>query len=188
MPLVARVAHVQLLLEAVKFSGEISDQQMVDSGRSEGKDSDDGGFDGRWWLMRENRRLEALGGRRKSLPFSGQIGRRKRCKRPGFCFIGGWQPFCGGSEASHDQKWEIGWERENRRREERDTLRCCYGVNANMVHRCSWRLWTVGSFGCDWHTSAVISMVYRRATSCIDRMATPLCKVKRNEFFNAFAP
>jgi hypothetical protein len=47
MPLVARVAHAQLLLEAVKFSSEISDQQMVDSGRSEGKDSDDGGFDGR---------------------------------------------------------------------------------------------------------------------------------------------
>jgi len=31
----------------VKFSGEISDQQMVDSGRSEGEDSDDGGLDGR---------------------------------------------------------------------------------------------------------------------------------------------
>jgi hypothetical protein len=38
--------------------------------------------------MRENRRLEASGGQRKLRPFSGQIGRRKRCKRPGFCFIG----------------------------------------------------------------------------------------------------
>jgi hypothetical protein len=46
MPLVARVAHARLLLEAVKFSGEIYGQQMVDSGRSEGEDSDDGGFDG----------------------------------------------------------------------------------------------------------------------------------------------
>jgi hypothetical protein len=36
MPLVARMAHARLLLEAVKFSREISDQQMVDSGRSEG--------------------------------------------------------------------------------------------------------------------------------------------------------
>jgi len=78
MPLVARVAHALSLLEVVEFSGEISGQKMVDSGRSEGEDSDDGGFDGRWWLMRENRRFEALGGRRKSRPFSGQIGRRKR--------------------------------------------------------------------------------------------------------------
>ena len=41
------MAHVRLLLEAMKFSGESSGQIMVDSGRSEGKDSDDGGFDGR---------------------------------------------------------------------------------------------------------------------------------------------
>jgi hypothetical protein len=32
-------------LEAVKFSGELSGHRMVDSGRSEGEDSDDGGFD-----------------------------------------------------------------------------------------------------------------------------------------------
>jgi hypothetical protein len=44
---------------------------MVDSGRSEGEDFDYGGFDGRWWLMRENRRLKASGGQRKSRPFSG---------------------------------------------------------------------------------------------------------------------
>jgi len=44
--------------------GEISGQRMVDSGRSEGEDSDDGGFDDRWWLMRENRWFEAWGGRR----------------------------------------------------------------------------------------------------------------------------
>jgi hypothetical protein len=47
MPLVARVAHTRSLLEAVKFFGEISDQRMVDSGRYEGEDSDDRGFDGR---------------------------------------------------------------------------------------------------------------------------------------------
>jgi hypothetical protein len=47
MPLVACVAHAPLLLEAVKFSSEISGKQMVDSGRYEGEDSDDGGFDGR---------------------------------------------------------------------------------------------------------------------------------------------
>jgi len=71
------VAHARLLLEAVKFPGEISGQQMVDSGRSEGEDSDDGGFDVRCWLMRENRWFEASGGRQKSRAFSGQIGRRK---------------------------------------------------------------------------------------------------------------
>ena len=43
----ARVAHVRLLLEAVNFFGEIFGQQMVDSGRSEGEDSDDGGLDSR---------------------------------------------------------------------------------------------------------------------------------------------
>jgi len=31
----------------LKISGEISGQQMVDSGRSEGEDSDDGGLDSR---------------------------------------------------------------------------------------------------------------------------------------------
>jgi hypothetical protein len=64
IPLVARVAHARSLLEVVKFFGEISGPRMVDYGRSEGEDSDDGGFDGRWWLMRENRRFEASGGRR----------------------------------------------------------------------------------------------------------------------------
>jgi len=59
MPLAARVAHARLLLEAVKFSGEISGQQMVASGRSEGEDSDGGGLYGRWCLTRENRRFEA---------------------------------------------------------------------------------------------------------------------------------
>jgi hypothetical protein len=47
MPLVARVAHARLLLEAVNFFGEVFGQQMVDSGRYEGEDSDDGGFNGR---------------------------------------------------------------------------------------------------------------------------------------------
>ena len=41
------MAHAQLLLEVAKFSSEIFGQQMVDSGRSEGEDSDEGGFDGR---------------------------------------------------------------------------------------------------------------------------------------------
>jgi hypothetical protein len=96
---------------------------MVDSGISEGEDSDDGGFDVRWWLMRENRRFEASGGRPKSRHFSGQIGRRNRFNLPGFCFIWGYKPLCGFSEASNGRKWEIGWERENRRREERETPR-----------------------------------------------------------------
>jgi len=47
IPLAARVAQARLLLEAVKFSGEISGQKMVASGRSEGEDSDGGGLDGR---------------------------------------------------------------------------------------------------------------------------------------------
>ena len=42
---VAHVAHARLLLEAVKFSGEISGQKMVDSSRSEGEGSDDSGLD-----------------------------------------------------------------------------------------------------------------------------------------------
>jgi len=41
------VAHARLLLEAVNFFGEVSGQQMVDSGRYDREDSDDGGFDGR---------------------------------------------------------------------------------------------------------------------------------------------
>jgi len=59
MPLAARVAHARLLLEAAKFSGEISGQKMVDFGRFEGEDSDGGGLDGRLCLTRENRRFEA---------------------------------------------------------------------------------------------------------------------------------
>ena len=42
-----------------EFSGEISDQSMIDPGRYEVEDSDGGGLDGRWWLTKENRRLEA---------------------------------------------------------------------------------------------------------------------------------
>jgi len=59
MPLAARVAHARLLLAAGRFSGEISGQTMVDPGRSDVEDSYGGGLDGRWWLMSENRRLEA---------------------------------------------------------------------------------------------------------------------------------
>jgi len=59
MPLAARVAHARLLLAAARFSGEISVQPMVDPGRSEVEDSDGGGLDGLWWLMSDNRRLEA---------------------------------------------------------------------------------------------------------------------------------
>jgi len=47
MPLAARVAHAWLLLEAVKFSGEISVQPMVDPRRSDVEDSDGGVIDGR---------------------------------------------------------------------------------------------------------------------------------------------
>ena len=45
MPLAARVTHARLLLVAAKLSGEISDQPMVDPGRSEVEDSDGGGLD-----------------------------------------------------------------------------------------------------------------------------------------------
>lgn len=47
MPLAARVAHARLLLALAKFPGEISGKRTVDPGRSEGKDSDGGGLDGR---------------------------------------------------------------------------------------------------------------------------------------------
>ena len=47
MPLAARVAHARLLLVAARFSGEISGQPMVGSGRSEVEDSVGGGLDGR---------------------------------------------------------------------------------------------------------------------------------------------
>jgi hypothetical protein len=47
MPLVARVPHARLLLEAAKFSGGISGQPMVDPGRSDVEGSDGGGLDGR---------------------------------------------------------------------------------------------------------------------------------------------
>ena len=47
MPLVAHVAHTRLLLEAAKFSEEISGQPIVDSGRSEVEDFDGGGLDNR---------------------------------------------------------------------------------------------------------------------------------------------
>jgi hypothetical protein len=43
------------------------------------------------------------------------------------------------------------------RMRERETPRFCYGVNTSMVHRCSWRLWTVGS-RMNW-TSAVIGLI-----------------------------
>ena len=97
----------------------------------------------------------SFGGRRRSRPFSGQMGRRKPWKRTRFCFVGGGRPFCGGLEAWDGQRWEIGGERESRRREERDGLRLYYGVNVSMVHRCSWSLWAVGSLmkrscSCDW--------------------------------------
>jgi hypothetical protein len=80
----ARVAHARSLLEAVKFLGEISNQRMVDSGRSEGEDSDDGDFDGRWWLMRENRRFEASGGRQNCGLFLARWGGKKAKNGRGF--------------------------------------------------------------------------------------------------------
>ena len=39
------MAHARLLLVAARFSGEISGQPMVDSGRSEVEDSVGGGLD-----------------------------------------------------------------------------------------------------------------------------------------------
>jgi len=59
MPLAACVAYARLLLAAGRFPGEISGQPMVDPGRSDVEDSYGGGLDGRWWLMSENRQLEA---------------------------------------------------------------------------------------------------------------------------------
>ena len=47
MPLSARVPHARLLLVAARFSGVISGQLMVDSGRSEVEDSFGGDLDGR---------------------------------------------------------------------------------------------------------------------------------------------
>ena len=47
MPLAALMDHARLLLAARKFSSEISGQRMVDSGRSEGEYSDEGGLDDR---------------------------------------------------------------------------------------------------------------------------------------------
>jgi len=47
MPLAARVARARLLLAAGRFSGAISGQPMVDSGRSDVEDSYGGGIDGR---------------------------------------------------------------------------------------------------------------------------------------------
>ena len=41
------MAHARLLLMTVRFSGEISGQPMVGSGRSEVEDSVGGGLDGR---------------------------------------------------------------------------------------------------------------------------------------------
>ena len=64
----------------------------------------------------------SFGGRRKSRPVSGQIERRKRWNRPGFCFIWGRRPFCGGFQACSGRIWEIGGERGSRRREERGAL------------------------------------------------------------------
>jgi len=122
MPLAARVAHARLLLAAGTFSGALSGQKMVDPGRSDVKDSYGGGLDCRWWLMSENRRLEASVAADESRPVSGQIERRKRWNRPGFCFIWGRRPFCGGCQACSGRIWEIGGERGSRRREERDAL------------------------------------------------------------------
>ena len=65
----------------------------------------------------------SFGDRRRSRPFSGEMGRRKHWKRPRFCFVGGRRPFYGGLEAWEGRRWEIGGERESRRREERDALR-----------------------------------------------------------------
>jgi len=74
MPLAARVAHARLLLAAGRFSGEISGKPMVDPGRSDVEDSYGGGLDGRWWLMSENRRLEASVAANERGPFSAKWG------------------------------------------------------------------------------------------------------------------
>ena len=150
MPLAARVAHARLLLVAARFPAN------------------------RWSILVDLRSRipmvvvsTAVDGWRERIDdlkvrwpttfsaFFRQMRRRKRWKPPGFFFVGDFRPFCGGSEAGDGRRWEIGGERESRRREERDGLRLYYDVNVIMVHRCSWSLWTVGSLMersccCDW--------------------------------------
>jgi len=154
MPLAARVAHARLLLEARKFSGEISGQKMVASGRSEGEDSDGGGLDGRWWLTRENRRFEASVDDDDRGLFPARWGGENDDNHRGFLYSRGetflW--WCGGwtRPESGDRKRE----RESPARGERGSG-LYYAVNASTVHRCSWSLGSVGSLikrscDCDW--------------------------------------
>jgi hypothetical protein len=79
----------------------------------------------------------------------------KTMKTTGVFLYSRGKPFCGGSEAGDGRKVEIGWERERRRQEERESPRLRYGVNACMVHRSRWTLCAVvsrmkRSDGCDW--------------------------------------
>jgi len=84
MPLAALVAYARLLLEAASFSGEISVQPMVYPGRSDVEDSDGGGLDGRWWLMSENRRLEASVADENRGPFLARWGGKHAANGRGF--------------------------------------------------------------------------------------------------------
>jgi len=96
----------------------------------------------------------SVAGQRRSRPFFGQMRQRKCWKRPVFCFVGGWRPFCGSLEAWDSRRWEIGGERESPAIGERGSG-LYYGVSASTIHRCNWSLWSVGSLmkrscGCDW--------------------------------------
>jgi len=184
MPLAARVAHARLLLEAAKFSGEISGQQMVDPGRSDVEGSDCGGLDGRWWLSKENRRFEASVADENRGPFPARWGGENDENHQVFSLHQGRNLSVVVRRLETAGKWRSDErERASPARGERESEKC-YGVNAHMVKRCSWSLWTVGSQlnwsdGCYWLDLQVIgrsgwseclSGVTRRTESSVHRM------------------
>jgi len=127
---------------------------MVASGRSEGEDSDGGGLDGLWWLTRENRRFELRWPTKIAALFRPD-GKEKTLKTAGFFIYMRIETFLWWfGSFKRPEMGDRRRERESPARGERDS-EMCYGVNARMVHRCSWRLWTVGSqlnwsYGCVW--------------------------------------
>jgi hypothetical protein len=161
MPLAARVAHARLLLAAGRFPGEISGQPMVDPGRSDVEDCYGGGLDGRWWLMSENRRLEASVADENRGPFPARWGGENDENHQVFSLQQGRNLSVVVRRLETSGKWRSDErERASPARGERESEKC-YGVNALMVQRCSRRLWTVGSqlnwsYGCDWLDLQVI--------------------------------
>ena len=98
---------------------------MVDPGRSEVEDSDGGGLDGRWSLIRENRRLKAsVAGDDRDL-FPARWGGENDENHRGFSLQQGrnLSVVVRRLETAGYRRSEIGGERESHRREERDALR-----------------------------------------------------------------